>query len=106
MADFAARAFAMAPAVVDYKCYAGIGAYQQGRPEEAIALLEGIEMLERYPEQELCRLLLLERTWAARDLDKSGTYAQKRRAILDEYGARVYFESEVLPLLDALDTEE
>ena len=96
----------MKPSLAEYKLFAGIAAYQQKEPDKAIELLEDIEPSELNPLQELYRLTVLERTWAAKDPEKSTNYNAQKRAILDKYDAHVYYRKEIAPLFEELDTKK
>jgi hypothetical protein len=105
LADHARKAFALGPLVAEYRLYAGLAAYGNKDVCEAIALLEGIGTLEVHPEQELLRLVVLERAWAREDPTRSAQFAAQKQMILDKHDAQSYFDSGVLPLLDALDRD-
>ena len=96
----------MKPSLAEYKLFAGIAAYRQKEPDKAIALLENIGPSELNPLQELSRLTVLERAWAAKDHGKYSQYAVQKQAILDEHDANLYYEKQVIPLFEKLDTRQ
>lgn len=105
-AEYALRAYSMKPSLAEYKLFAGIAAYRQKEPDKAIALLENIGPSELNPLQELSRLTVLERAWAAKDHGKYSQYAVQKQAILDEHDANLYYEKQVIPLFEKLDTRQ
>ena len=103
-ANYAEKAYSMKPFVTEYKLFAGIAAYQQKEPDRAIKLLESIEFSELHPWQEIYRLRMLEKTWASRNPEISDQYNAQKQAILDRYDAHLYYEKEISPLFEELDT--
>jgi hypothetical protein len=99
-ADFAEKAYAMKPSVPEYKLYAGIAAYYKKDMAKAVALIQDIEA--RYPEQDLIKLTVLEKACIPTDPQKSNQYKSQKQALLDKYGAGSYYESNILPLINAL----
>ena len=102
--QFAEKAFAQKPEVSDYRLFAGLAAYQKNDPAKAIALLEA--MKARYPEQDLFRLTILERSWAGKDPRIAARYRTQRQGLLDRHGATSFFNKKLLPLLNALDPKK
>lgn len=98
LAEYAERAYALNPAVSEYRLYAGLAAYQRGKFERARSLLEAIPQSHLFPEQELYRLWVLE----AAQADGAGDIHRRRRAILDEHDAHDYYATIVVPWLTAL----
>ncbi len=103
-ADYAEKAYSMKPFVTEYKLFAGIAAYQQKEPDRAIKLLESIEFSELHPWQEIYRLRMLEKAWASKNPEISNQYNAQKQAILDRYDAHLYYEKEIAPLFEELDT--
>ena len=97
-ADYAQRAYSMQPFVREYQLFAGIAAYQQKERERAIELLQDIESSDLHPWQEIYRLIVLEKAWAAINPQKSAQYRAQRQALLEKYDAQEYYEKEIAPL--------
>jgi hypothetical protein len=104
--EYAEKAFSMQPSVPEYRLYAGMAAYHRKQLDRAVQLLEGTEVSDLSPEQELYRSFVLEQAWAGKDPSKAAKYADEKCALLDRHGAHAYFESEIRPLLDALEEPE
>ncbi len=102
--EYAEKAYAMNPANSEYQMYAGLAAFQKKDMDKAISLLEGVTA--RYPEQDLFRLTVLEKASATKDAQKAAQYKAQRQAILDKYGAESYYNSAILPLINALDKDK
>jgi hypothetical protein len=105
LAEFAERAYVLDPRVIEYRLYAGLAAYRQGQPERAITLLEPIPESRLFPEQALYRLWVLENAWAAQAPVAAAACAERRQAILTTHNAHAYYESAILPKLQALDND-
>ncbi len=100
-ADYAQRAFTITPSNSEYQMYAGLAAFQKQDIGKTISLLDGV--IARYPEQDLIRLTVLERASAVRSPQKAAQYKTQKQEILDTYGAESYYNSELLPLINALE---
>ena len=57
----------------------------------------------RYPYKALYRFTVLEKAYMTVDPQKAAQYKALKQSILDKYGAQSYYESNLLPLIDALD---
>jgi hypothetical protein len=101
LAEYAPRAFAMSPAVPEYRLYAGLAALHGKEMEKVEKLLEGVKPSALYPEQEIYRLYALEKATSSSP-EKSGKHKAAREALLAKHGAAEYYESKLLPLLDQL----
>ncbi|MCX6000941.1 MAG: C45 family autoproteolytic acyltransferase/hydrolase [Chloroflexi bacterium] len=102
--EYAEKAYDMDPANSEYQMYAGIAAYQKKDLEKAVGLLDGVTA--RYPEQDLIRLTVLEKASTAKDPQKAAQYTAQKQAVLDKYGAESYYNSAILPLINALDKDK
>ncbi len=99
--EYAEKAYAMKPTNSEYQMYAGMAAYQKKDMEKAVSLLEGVTA--RYPEQDLIRLTVLEKASMAKDPQKAAQYTVQKQAVLDKHGAESYYNSALLPLINALE---
>jgi hypothetical protein len=99
--DYAEKAYNMDPSNSEYQMYAGLAAFQKKDVDKAVRLLEGVTA--RYPEQDLFRLAALEKATAAIEPRKSAGYAAQKQATIDKYGAQSYYDSNLLPLITALE---
>jgi len=106
LAAYAPKAYALNPAVPEYRLYAGMAAYHQGEMEQAQALLEGVQSSDLYPEQEIYRLNVLEKAWASSSPEKSAQYRTQREALLAQFDAQEYYQSKLLPRLDKLSAKK
>jgi hypothetical protein len=98
--EYAEKAHAMKPANSEYQMYAGMAAYQKKDMEKAISLLDGVTA--GCPEQDIYRLTVLEKANLSKDLQKAAQYRAQKQAIIDKNGAQSYYDTKILPLLDAL----
>lgn len=101
--QYAEKAYAMKPGEPEYQIYAGMAAYQKKDPVKAVKLLDGAAA--RYPELDLYRLTVLEKASTA-DPQKAAQYKAQKQALLDKFGAESYYNSAILPLINALDKEK
>jgi len=99
-AEYAQKAYAMAPSNSEFRMYAGMADYYEKDMGKAVDLLEGVSA--RYPEQDLFRLAVLERATAAGDPQKSADYKSQKQAVIDKYGAQAYYDEYLLPLINTL----
>jgi len=106
LAAYAPKAYALNPAVPEYRLYAGMAAYHQGEMAKAQALLEGVQSSDLYPEQEIYRLNILEKAWASSSPEKSAQYRTQREALLAQFDAQEYYQSKLLPRLDKLSAKK
>jgi len=100
--DEVEAAYRLAPEVVEYRLCAGMAAFHQGNPNQAVQLLEGIPAGHLNLEQELRRLTLLAKIVAGTDPGRSKEYTQRRDAILAEQDAVEFFTSTWLPQIEKL----
>jgi len=98
---YAEKAYAMDASNPEYKMYAGLAAFQKKDMDRAISLLDSVTA--RYPEQDLFRLTALEKASIAKDPQKSAQYKAQKQALLDKFGAESYYNSALLPLINALE---
>lgn len=105
LAAHAEQAYALASDVPEYRLYAGLAAYQQGKRLKVAKHLEGTNGSHAglAPEQELYRLTALERVWAASDPERAAHYEAERLALLAEHGAASYYQTAILPRLEGLE---
>lgn len=103
-AGYAEKAFAMDPSNPEYQMYAGLAAFQKKDMDKAVSLLDGVTA--RYPEQDLFRLTVLEKASLAKDPQKAAQYKTQKQAVLDKYGAESYYNSALLPLVNALEKDK
>jgi hypothetical protein len=102
LAEYADQAYALNPALSEYRLYAGLAAYRRGDMERARLLLEPIPQSHLFPEQELYRLWVLEAIYNTRGSDQSAAIRRRRQIILDDHNAHPYYETTVVPWLTAL----
>jgi hypothetical protein len=76
--------------------------YQQRRPEEAIALLEGIDPGKLHLGQEIYCLKVLENAWAEKNKAQAALYRDESDVILKKNQAETYYDKSIAPLLQAL----
>jgi hypothetical protein len=87
--EYCEKSYSMSPQVAEYKFFAGVAAYEKKDFGPAIKLLEGVTGQElKYPAEEVHRLTLLEKMYAAKDPDKAAAYSQQKMALLDKYDAK------------------
>ncbi len=101
-AEYAEKAYAINPDVEEYRLYAGLAAYHQKHPDKAATILEGIDVSELYPYQEVYRLAILERIHCNGDSGKALEYNSQLTELLRTHNAERYYQERIVPLLDVL----
>lgn len=112
---YAQRACELAPAVPEYRLYAGLANYRMGNLRRAAELLDGIcgpagsatspDAACLSPEQELYRLTALARVWAGSKPEWAAQCQQEIQAILERYDAEGYYDGAILPKFEALEAK-
>ncbi len=98
-AQYAEKAYALAPHIGDYRLFAGLAAYFQREPARAIDLLDGLVLEDVERKHEPLRLFVLKQCWQALNENKAQYYAQALEHFLESYGAQTYFANTLQPLL-------
>jgi tetratricopeptide (TPR) repeat protein len=87
--QYCEKAYSMSPQVAEYKFFAGIAAYEKKDFDTAARLLESItEQDLKYPAEEVYRLTLLEKIYAAKDPSRAAACSRQKLALLDKYNAK------------------
>jgi len=103
-AQYALNAYSLESSVPDYALFAGLAEFHRQRKDKAIELLEGIDRTGIYPNRELLRVTALIKIYKNFDSAKQKQAEAIRDRILLEHDAQSYYESYILPRIEALES--